>query len=100
MKWAKKAVLAKIGEMLEVEEELRIPTGYPGGPSGEPDLALKRRQVIIVSEPSVKVPDATRSSARRTLIATDVISDGTTANDRLSRPPLAAIPITLSSVPT
>lgn len=42
--------------------------------------AIKRGvQVIVIAEPMVKVPEATKVYRKRDLIATDVISDGITA---------------------
>ncbi len=81
----KKAVLAKIGEMLEASKKSFIistsaiqdvrqeyATGFKE--------AIKRGvQVIVIAEPMVKVPEATKVYRKRDLVATDVISDGITA---------------------
>ena len=81
----KKAVLAKIGEMLEASRKSFI-ISTPAIQEVRQELAsgfkeaLKRGvQVIIVAEPMVKVPEASHVYRKRDLIATDVISDGTTA---------------------
>jgi sugar-specific transcriptional regulator TrmB len=81
----KKAVLAKIGEMLEASKRSFI-ISTPAIQEVRQELApgfreaLKRGvQVIVIAEPMVKVPEATKVYRKRDLIATDVISDGITA---------------------
>jgi sugar-specific transcriptional regulator TrmB len=81
----KKAVLAKIGEMLEASKRSFI-ISTPAIQEVRQELApgfrdaIKRGvQVIVIAEPMVKVPEATKTYRKRDLIATDVISDGTTA---------------------
>ena len=81
----KKAVLAKIGEMLEGSNKSFI-ISTPAIQDVRQEhasgfkAALKRGvQVIVVAEPMVKVPEASHVYRKRDLIATDVISDGTTA---------------------
>ena len=80
----KKAVLAKI-EMLEGSNKSFI-ISTPAIQDVRQEhasgfkAALKRGvQVIVVAEPMVKVPEASHVYRKRDLIATDVISDGTTA---------------------
>jgi HTH-type transcriptional regulator, sugar sensing transcriptional regulator len=81
----KKAVLAKIGEMLEASKRSFI-ISTPAIQEVRQELApgfkdaLKRGvQVTVVAEPMVKVPEASKVYRKRDLIATDVISDGVTA---------------------
>jgi sugar-specific transcriptional regulator TrmB len=81
----KKAVLAKIGEMLEASKRSFI-ISTPAIQEVRQELAssfreaLKRGvQVIVVAEPMVKVPEASKVYRKKDLIATDVISDGNTA---------------------
>jgi sugar-specific transcriptional regulator TrmB len=81
----KKAVLAKMGEMLEASKKNFI-ISTPAIQEVRQELASNFReaikrgvQVIVIAEPMVKVPEATKVYRKRDLIATDVISDGITA---------------------
>lgn len=81
----KKRVMAKIGEMMDsskrrllisspMMKEIRTEHGHRF------KEALKRGvEIIIISEPLVKLPDATSVYRKNDLIATDVISDAETA---------------------
>lgn len=81
----KKAVLAKIGEMLEASKKSFI-ISTPAIQEVRQEYAsgfkeaLKRGvEVIVVAEPMVKVPEASHVYRKKDLIVTDVISDGITA---------------------
>jgi sugar-specific transcriptional regulator TrmB len=78
----KKRVLTKIGEMLDASRtrfiistpamlEVRSEHGHRFK-----EAVARGVEVIIITEPMLKVPPCTRSFRKRDLLATDVISDG------------------------
>lgn len=81
----KESVVAKIGEMLDAAtKEFIISTPAMGdirvAHAHRFKEAVKRGvEVILVTEPSLKVPMSTKVYRKKDLIATDVISDGRTA---------------------
>ncbi len=81
----KERVLAKIGEMLDASQdhftisspEMRTIVASLDSKFKE---ALKRGvEVLVVAEPSSRVPDSSKVIRKQNLIATDVLSDGETA---------------------
>ena len=81
----KKGVLSKMGEMLEASKK----TFIISTPAIQEVRAIHGQrfkeavgrgvEVIIVTEPMLKVPPCTRSYRKKDLLATDVISDGQSA---------------------
>jgi sugar-specific transcriptional regulator TrmB len=81
----KRGVLSKIGEMLDASrksfiistpaiQEVRTVHGQ-----GFKEAMARGVEVIIITEPMLKVPPCTRSYRKKDLLATDVISDGQSA---------------------
>ncbi len=81
----KKKVLSKIGEMLETSKKTFMISSpkmqeIRSEHSNRFKDAVKRGvKVTIITEPAVKVPEASEIFRRKEMIATDVISDGTHA---------------------
>lgn len=81
----RKGVLSKIGEMLDsATRSFIISTPVMAEIRNEHaqrfrDAVKRGVEVVIIAEPSVKMPESTRVHRRKDLLATDVISDGRTA---------------------